>query len=81
LSTQVDLTAIERPAIAFYPDRELNSDSTNWSGPNPAAAVAMLRVVGFREVRIVSRWSARDATLADMNGAPVPGHVTVHAWR
>ena len=81
LNTQVDLTAIERPAIAFYPDEELNHDSTNWSGPNPAAVVAMLRVVGFREVRIISRWSARETTLADMNGPPIPGHITVHAWR
>jgi tRNA (mo5U34)-methyltransferase len=81
LNTQVDLTAIERPAIAFYPDEELNHDATNWSGPNPAAVVAMLRVVGFRDVRIISRWSARETTLADMNGPPVPGHITVHAWR
>ena len=81
LNTQVDLTAIERPAIAFYPDEELNHDSTNWSGPNPAAVVAMLRVVGFREVRIISRWSARETTLADMNGPQIPGHITVHAWR
>ena len=81
LNTQVDLTAIERPAIAFYPDEELNHDSTNWSGPNPAAVVAMLRVVGFRDVRIISRWSARETTLADMNSPPVPGHITVHAWR
>jgi tRNA (mo5U34)-methyltransferase len=81
LNTQVDLAAIERPAIAFYPNEELNNDSTNWSGPNPAAVVAMLRAVGFREVRIISRWSARDTTLADMNGAPIPGHITVHAWR
>ncbi len=81
LNTQVDLTAIERPAIAFYPDEELNHDSTNWSGPNPAAVVAMLRVVGFRDVRIISRWSARETTLADMNGPPVPGHITVHARR
>lgn len=81
LNTQVDLTAIDRPAIAFYPDRELNNDPTNWCGPNPAAVVAMLRVAGFRDVRIVSRWAAREASLPDMNGAPIPGHITVHAWR
>ncbi|MBV9284880.1 MAG: DUF1698 domain-containing protein, partial [Acidimicrobiia bacterium] len=37
LSTQVDLTAIARPAIAFYQGGELNNDTTNWCGPNPAA--------------------------------------------
>jgi tRNA (mo5U34)-methyltransferase len=81
LQTQIDLSAIERPALAFYQGRDLNNDPTNWFGLNPPAVVAMLRTVGFTDVRIVSRWSARDATLADMNGPPVPGHLTVHAWR
>jgi tRNA (mo5U34)-methyltransferase len=81
LNTQVDLTAIERPALAFYQGNELNNDSTNWCGPNSAAVVAMLHAVGFREVRIVSRWAAREISLEDMNGPPVPAHITVHAWR
>ena len=81
LQTQVDLTAIERPAMAFYQGSELNNDPTNWCGPNPAAVVAMLRAAGFSETKIVSRWAARDVTLEDMNGPPVRGHVTVHAWR
>jgi tRNA (mo5U34)-methyltransferase len=81
LNTHVDFTAIERPAIAFYQGRELNNDTTNWSGPNPAAVVAMLHVVGFQDVKIVSRWSARDTSLQDIQGPPVPGHITVHAWR
>ena len=80
LSTHVDFTAIDRPAIAFYQGNELNNDSTNWCGPNPAAVVAMLHAVGFRDVKIVSRWAARESTLEDINGAPVPGHITVHAW-
>jgi len=81
LQTQVDLAAIERPAIAFYPGTELNNDPTNWCGPNPPAVIAMLRTVGFTEAKIVSRWSARDSSLADVNGPPVSGHITVHAWR
>ena len=81
LQTQVDLTAIERPAMAFYQGSELHDDPTNWCGPNPPAVVAMLRAAGFSEARIVSRWSSRSATLEDMNGPPVRGHVTVHAWR
>jgi tRNA (mo5U34)-methyltransferase len=81
LNTHVDLTALERPAIAFYQGGELNDDTTNWSGPNPAAVVAMLQAVGFRDVKIVSRWAARESTLEDMNGPPIPGHITVHARR
>jgi tRNA (mo5U34)-methyltransferase len=81
LQTQVDFSALDRPVLAFYQGTELNNDPTNWCGPNPPALVAMLRTVGFREIQIVSKWFARDLSLADMNGPPVSGHVTVHAWR
>ena len=80
LQTQVDLSAIDRPALAFYQGSDLNNDPTNWFGPNPPAVVALLRAAGFTDIRMVSRWSARESSLADMNGPPVPGHLTVHAW-
>jgi tRNA (mo5U34)-methyltransferase len=58
LETVVDLVGIDRPAIAFYPDRELNNDPTNWCGPNHAAMHAMLRTVGFsRSTTITPRRS------------------------
>jgi tRNA (mo5U34)-methyltransferase len=79
LQTQIDLSAIDRPALAFYQGSDLNNDPTNWFGPNPPAVVAMLRAAGFTDIRMVSRWSARESSLADMNGPPVPGHLTVHA--
>ena len=53
LDTQVDMLHCRRPAMAFYPDRELNNDETNWVGPNPPAVIGMLKTVGFREVRII----------------------------
>ena len=81
LQTQVDLSALDRPALAFYQGTELNNDPTNWCGPNAAAVVAMLRYCGFRDIKVVSQWSAKDVSLADLNGPPVSGHVTVHAWR
>jgi tRNA (mo5U34)-methyltransferase len=81
LQTQIDLSAIDRPALAFYQGSDLNNDPTNWFGPNPPAVAAMLRAAGFTDIRMVSRWSARESSLADMNGPPVPGHLTVHAWR
>jgi tRNA (mo5U34)-methyltransferase len=55
LDTHVDLVYNKRPAIALYPERELNNDPTNWVGPNPAAVIAMLKMVGFRQVEIVSQ--------------------------
>ena len=55
LETVVDMVGFSRPAMAFYPGRELNDDPTNWWGPNPAAVHAMLRTVGFKTVRTVTR--------------------------
>jgi tRNA (mo5U34)-methyltransferase len=54
LETVVDLVGLGRPAMAFYPGRELNADPTNWWGPNQAAVVAMLNTVGFDDVRVVT---------------------------
>jgi len=53
LETHVDLLELERPAMAFYPGRELNDDPTNWCGPNPAMIKGMLETVGFKQVKIV----------------------------
>jgi tRNA (mo5U34)-methyltransferase len=70
LETHVDLTWLRRPAMAFYPDRELDWDPTNWWGPNPAAVIAMLRAVGFRRVEIVTphSWAYRVGRTAKRSG-------------
>jgi tRNA (mo5U34)-methyltransferase len=52
VETVVDMVGLRRPAAAFYPDRELNNDPTNWWGPNQAAVVGMLRSVGFTRVEV-----------------------------
>jgi tRNA (mo5U34)-methyltransferase len=54
VDTVVDMLGIGRPAMAFYPERELNNDPTNWWAPNVPAMHAMLRSVGFDEVRTVT---------------------------
>jgi len=53
LDTVVDMVGISRPAAAFYPGQELNSDPTNWWGPNHAAVCGMLRAVGFTRVEVL----------------------------
>jgi tRNA (mo5U34)-methyltransferase len=55
LETVVDLVGFRRPAMAFYPGRELNNDPTNWWGPNIPAVYGMLESLGFRQVSTVSR--------------------------
>jgi tRNA (mo5U34)-methyltransferase len=55
LETVVDMMGIERPAMAFYPDRELNNDPTNWWGPNAPAVRGMLASLGFERVTTVTR--------------------------
>ena len=51
LETHIDMTSIKLPTMRFYPGNELANDSTNWWGPNPEAIEAMLKCVGFREVK------------------------------
>jgi tRNA (mo5U34)-methyltransferase len=55
LETVVDMVGFERPAMAFYPDRELGNDPTNWWGPNVPAVHGMLRSSGFQRIRTVTR--------------------------
>jgi len=50
----VDMIGIRRPAVAFYPGRELNGDPTNWWGPNIPAVEGMLQSCGFTGVRTVT---------------------------
>jgi tRNA (mo5U34)-methyltransferase len=54
LETVVDMVGLRRPAMTFYPDRELNHDPTNWWGPNVPAIEGMLRDVGFERVATVT---------------------------
>jgi tRNA (mo5U34)-methyltransferase len=63
VETHVDLLHLKRPALAFYPDRELNNDPTNWFGPNPAAVEGMLRTVGFRKIVAYSQVPPRTNAL------------------
>lgn len=51
VETHVDCVDIKRPAMIFYPGTELAKDPTNWWGPNPLAVKAMLKDVGFTEVK------------------------------
>ena len=53
LETHVDMLGTRRPAAAFYPDRELYGDDTNWWGPNVPALTGMLRATGFTDVSVV----------------------------
>jgi len=55
LETVVDMVWLKRPAMAFYPDRELNNDPTNWWGPNVPAVRGMLTNLGFERVTTVTR--------------------------
>jgi tRNA (mo5U34)-methyltransferase len=88
LETKVDLLRVRTPAAAFYPEKEMNNDPTNWWGPNPAAMVAMLRTVGFGRVEIVDAprpwWSRLAVALGRGREAwrQIPrSRLVVHAWK
>jgi tRNA (mo5U34)-methyltransferase len=71
LETHIDLLDLPRPAMAFYPGRELNGDETNWCGPNPPMIHAMLQTVGFRKV----------VTYAGPFEMPTSTRMIFHAWK
>jgi tRNA (mo5U34)-methyltransferase len=50
VETVLDAKWMRRPAMVFYPGRELNNDPTNWWGPNSACVIAMLEDLGFRRI-------------------------------
>ncbi len=51
VETQIDAANEARPAMIFYPGRELADDPTNWWGPNIPCVEAMLRDQGFPWIR------------------------------
>jgi tRNA (mo5U34)-methyltransferase len=66
LNSHINLTNLDRPAMAFYPGSEQNNDASNWWGPNVPALRAMLQTVGFRKIEVfreVDQWA------------------TLHAWK
>jgi tRNA (mo5U34)-methyltransferase len=50
LETHLDLQDLGRPAMVFYPGRELGGDETNWWGPNRACVEGLLKAVGFSKI-------------------------------
>ena len=59
VETHTDLLDLTVPAMAYYPGATLNSDATNFFGPNPACLVAMLRELGFGIVDTTVRMHGR----------------------
>ena len=82
LETHVDLTVVNRPAMAFYAGSELNGDPSNWCGPNEACVIAMLLEVGFKRAEVYSRTydptQPPDFTSLD---EPRGNRAVFHAWK
>ena len=84
VETHVDMNEHDRPVLAFYPGDECAGDGSNWFGPNRAAVEAMLRVVGFRKVELVSSTPAVcKAGEGHIRGAGSSqyGRMSFHAWK
>lgn len=52
LETEIDIEDYDRPAMVFYPGRELGGDASNWWGPNRQCVIDMLKTSGFREIEM-----------------------------
>ncbi len=84
LETHVDMNELDRPVLAFYPEDECVGDSSIWFGPNRAAVEAMLTVVGFRKVELVSSTPVvSQPNAGDIRGAGKSeyGRMAFHAWK
>jgi tRNA (mo5U34)-methyltransferase len=46
VETHLNALNLSRPAMVFYPGKELASDPANWWDLNPACVTAMLRTAG-----------------------------------
>ena len=77
--SHIDCVAEQRPAIAFYPNRELNDDPSNWCGPNIPALEAMLRTAGFRNVKLHNKSPKPRRFLR--RRAIYPEWAVMHAWK
>jgi len=91
LETQVDMLNIKRPVLAFYPNNELAHDSGSWWAPNISATEYMLKDVGFKKVKMVSKtpliYRAGGAIL-NLCGNKIPfferfnlARAVFHAWK
>lgn len=93
VETHLDVLHLDRPAMAFYPGKELGGDPTNWWGPNPACVVALLRDLGFAEIEVsflgVSRgvfhaWRRTERRCGEPGGLPALNRRQIKlraAWR
>ena len=52
LETLIDLRYLRRPAAAFYPGAE-HLNVSNWWGFNRSGVIALLRTVGFDDIRVL----------------------------
>jgi len=80
LETHVDLSQIERPVMAFYPNNELGRDASNWWGPNTSCVLSMLRSVGFQKLSVVSQSFPADTDTLSPEQITY-GRIVVHAER
>jgi tRNA (mo5U34)-methyltransferase len=69
VETFVDRRDADTPTMFFYPGNELNSDETNWWGPNRACVEAMLHSVGFGQVYVLPAAGTRAVFLARRGAA------------
>lgn len=91
LETHTDMLLHDRSVMAFYPEKELENDPTNWCGPNAAAVRAMLKSAGFRKVKTVTEKSllfrlGRAVKWKIQHGRPFlqtiqRDRMVFHAWR
>jgi len=55
VESEIELIEKNRPVMVFYPGDELAGDSSNWWVPNQSGMESMLKDVGFKKVKMISK--------------------------
>jgi tRNA (mo5U34)-methyltransferase len=75
VETETALDTLGRPAMAFFPGKELNNDPTNWWAPNIECVRYMLYDCGFKKVEVTPHPEALKQLNMDR------GRFFFHAWK
>jgi tRNA (mo5U34)-methyltransferase len=59
VETHIEFLSDPRPAMILYPGGELNDDHSNWWGPNTACIVELLRMSGFKDIKVCAGSDAK----------------------
>jgi tRNA (mo5U34)-methyltransferase len=84
IETFLDNLDVQEPSAIFYPPDTMNSDSSNWWGPNIAAVIEMAKRAGFKDVEFMNMWdyNTREILRSGSRAGPLrSGRAVFYAYK